>query len=160
MDKINQILVHPVWKESYEKIQELEKERIFCGHDLEHFLDVARIAYIETLERNLNISREKIYSAALLHDIGRHLEYIQGIPHNEASCVLAEGILKDCGFEAEDRKEILDAIRAHRSKETGQQDSLSGVLYRADKKSRKCLVCRAQEQCNWSQKKKNLTITI
>ena len=77
MDKINQILAHPVWKESYEKIQELEKERIFCGHDLEHFLDVARIAYIETLERNLNISREKIYSAALLHDIGRHLEYTQ-----------------------------------------------------------------------------------
>lgn len=160
MERINQICCHPLWKESYEKIQELEKDRIFCGHDMVHFLDVARIAYIETLERRLGISRELIYSAALLHDIGRHLQYTRNIPHEQGSCILAEQILKDCGYEEEDRKQVLEAIRAHRSKETEKLDNLAGVLYRADKKSRKCLFCRARKECDWPEKKKNLVVSV
>lgn len=47
-----------------------KKDRIFCGHDMGHLLDVARLAWIFNLEANQEISKERIYAAALLHDIG------------------------------------------------------------------------------------------
>ena len=40
-----------------------------------HLLDVARLAWIFNLEANQEISKERIYAAALLHDIGRHIQY-------------------------------------------------------------------------------------
>ena len=76
-----------------EQIRVLEQDRIFCRHDTTHFLDVARIAYIENLENGLGLAKEEIYAAALLHDIGRHLQYTRGIPHEQASAMEAEGIL-------------------------------------------------------------------
>lgn len=160
MEKVNKICNHPVWKHSLAKIQELEKERIFCRHDTGHFLDVARIAYIESLEKNLHISKEKIYAAAMLHDIGRHLQYLQQIPHDQGSAVIAEKILKDCGFEEEEQEEILSAILMHRTPETRFSDNLAGLIYRADKKSRMCVFCSACQECNWSTEKKNLVITV
>ena len=71
MDRVNRIWRHPVYQEHYKKIQELESERIFCRHTPEHFLDVARLMYIYALEEHLELSKELIYAAALLHDIGR-----------------------------------------------------------------------------------------
>lgn len=160
MEKVNKICSHPLFLSSLAKIQELEKERIFCRHNTEHFLDVARIAYIENLEKNLHISKEKIYAAAMLHDIGRHLQYLQGIPHERGSAMIAEKILKDCGFEKEEQEEILSAIMGHRTPETRVSDNLAGLLYRADKKSRICAFCSACQECNWSTEKKNLVITV
>ncbi len=160
MERVNQICSHPLWKDSLKKIQELEQDRIFCRHTIEHFLDVARIAYIETLEKDLHLSKEIIYAAALLHDIGRHLEYTQGIPHEEGSFQIAEAILKECGFEKEEQEKILSAIQAHRMQETGFADNLAGILYRADKKSRNCAFCAAFQECNWDREKKNLIITV
>ena len=69
MERIHAICNHPVWKESIKKIQALEQERIFCKHNPQHFLDVARLAWIENLEKNLGIEKELIYAAGLLHDI-------------------------------------------------------------------------------------------
>lgn len=158
MDKVNKICRHPLWRESLEAIQELEKERIFCRHDITHFLDVARIAYIENLEKSLGISREWIYTAALLHDIGRHRQYLEGIPHDIASMQIAEEILKDCGFEEQAQEEILHAIGAHRVKDTVGEDNLADLLYKADKKSRNCLFCPACSECNWSDEKKNMLL--
>ena len=106
MERVNRICSHPLWQESLEKIEVLEKERIFCGHNMAHFMDVARIAYIENLERGLGISKETIYGAALLHDIGRHLQYLEGIPHEEGSGALAEGILEDRGFQGQEKAGI------------------------------------------------------
>lgn len=160
MDKINQICSHPLWKNSLNKIQELEKDRIFCRHNTEHFLDVARIAYIENLERGLHIEKDLIYAAALLHDIGRHLQYLEKIPHDQGSASVAEEILKDCEFVPEDRREILSAILMHRNPETKNLDNLAGLIYRADKKSRICLFCPVCKECNWSEEKKNLVVTI
>ena len=74
---------------------------------------MARIAYIENLENGLGLAKEEIYAAALLHDIGRHLQYTKGIPHEQASAMEAEGILKDCGFAKEERERILGAILQH-----------------------------------------------
>lgn len=160
MERVNRICSHPLWKESLKKIQELEQKRIFCRHTMEHFLDVARIAYIETLEKDLHISKEVIYGAALLHDIGRHLEYTQDIPHEQGSLQIAEEILKECGFEKEEQKEILSAIQGHRRQETRFANDLAGIIYRADKKSRNCAFCAAFQECNWEREKKNLIITV
>lgn len=84
MDRVNQIWRHPVYQEHYKKIQELESERIFCRHTPEHFLDVARLMYIYALEKHLELPKELIYAAALLHDIGRAQQYQYNIPHDIA----------------------------------------------------------------------------
>ena len=81
-----------------------------------HLLDVARLAWIFNLEANQEISKERIYAAALLHDIGRHIQYENGTPHQIAGLPIAEQILTDCGFYPEEMKEILYAIENHATK--------------------------------------------
>ena len=97
MERVNQILQHTLYQSCRRQIDEKEKDRIFCGHDMGHLLDVARLAWIFNLEANQEISKERIYAAALLHDIGRHIQYEQEIPHSKAGVPIAEKILKDCG---------------------------------------------------------------
>ena len=155
MERVNKICEHPVWKEQMAQLEELEQKRIFCKHGIEHLLDVARIAYIENLENHIGIVKELIYAAALLHDIGRGLQYTQGMPHDQAGAKLAEEILRDCGFDGEEQQEILDAISSHRDIQSRDCRKLAGVLYRADKRSRMCGFCKASGECNWSEEKKN-----
>ena len=160
MERIHKIWEHPLYQEQFQALQKAESERIFCNHTLEHFLDVARIAYIENLEQEYAVSKDLIYAAALLHDIGRHLQYTEGVSHEEASAQLAETILTDCGFTGTETEEILQAIRLHRYPGTAENTGLPGLLYRADKKSRACGFCKAKGQCNWPEEKKNLKLTI
>ena len=84
MKAIEEIRNHPLYVESYKKLEHAEQERIFCCHQMEHLLDVARIAYIKSLEQKLEIRKEVIYAAALLHDIGKYRQYTEGIPHEKA----------------------------------------------------------------------------
>ena len=158
MERVNAICRHKLWRDSVREIAQLERDRRFCRHDLVHFLDVARLAYIENLERGLGVDKELIYAAALLHDIGRHLQYTQNIPHDQASAQLAEVILADCGFSKAERTEVEDAILQHRGQQDRQREGLAGLLYRADKASRACLFCPAEPECNWSLDKKNMKI--
>ena len=160
MDRLDKICSHPLWQKCLDEIGRLEEDRIFCRHDVQHFLDVARIAYIENLEQEYAVSKDLIYAAALLHDIGRHLQYTEGVSHEEASAQLAETILTDCGFTGTETEEILQAIRLHRNPGTAENTGLPGLLYRADKKSRACGFCKAKGQCNWPEEKKNLKLTI
>ena len=160
MQRVNSICSHPLWKSCVSKIRDLERERIFCCHDTSHFLDVARIAWIENLEKRLAISREMIYAAAMLHDIGRHMQYMQGVPHDEGSVSIASDILKDSGFDEKEQAEILSAIRMHRNPDAASRDDLAGIIYRADKKSRICAFCSASDKCNWPESKKNMKITV
>ena len=160
MQRVNSICSHPLWKSCVSKILDLERERIFCCHDTSHFLDVARIAWIENLEKRLAISREMIYAAAMLHDIGRHMQYMQGVPHDEGSVSIASDILKDSGFDEKEQAEILSAIRMHRNPDAASRDDLAGIIYRADKKSRICAFCSASDKCNWPESKKNMKITV
>ncbi|MBU5454410.1 HD domain-containing protein [Caproiciproducens sp. MSJ-32] len=155
MEKVNKILSHPKYKKLLEELKLLEKNRIFCKHSLIHFLDVARIAYIEVLEKGLNYKKEVIYAIALLHDIGRVIEYKEGIPHNIASAELAREILKDIEFSEEDKDMILKCIIDHRNENT---DCLSKIIYDADKFSRNCFDCVARDLCKWSEDKKNKII--
>lgn len=167
MRRVNRILEHPLYKAALRDIEEAEKERIFCRHDMEHFLSVARIAHIYNLQEKAGFEQELIYAAALLHDIGRAAEYADGTPHQEAGARLAEQILSECGFSGESRQMILYAIRFHRQGAAGtaageaqaeKNRHLEEYLYRADKKSRLCFSCKAQQECNWKMEKRNLAI--
>lgn len=156
MDRVNQIWKHPLYQTELHKLQLLEADRKFCRHTPEHFLDVARLAYIRALEENYSVSKELIYCTALLHDIGRARQYEDGTPHDEAGAVIAEQILKELGFSPEEIQAIVSAIRGHRA-ETNQT-ILGQLIYRADKKSRNCFSCKAEPECYWSSAKKNMTI--
>ena len=156
MDRVNQIWKHPLYQTELHKLQLLEADREFCRHTPEHFLDVARLAYIRALEENYSVSKELIYCTALLHDIGRARQYEDGTPHDEAGAVIAEQILKELGFSPEEIQAIVSAIRGHRA-ETNQT-ILGQLIYRADKKSRTCFSCKAEPECYWSSAKKNMTI--
>ena len=78
MDRVNAILNHKTYRKYYDQIEKIEKDRIFCRHQMPHLLDVARIAYITNLERNLGYDREVIYAAAILHDIGKSFSMKSG----------------------------------------------------------------------------------
>ena len=157
MKRVQAVWEHPLYQQNLKDLTRLEADRVFCRHTPEHFLDVARLAYIFALERKLNCSRELIYCTALLHDIGRAEQYITGTPHDEAGVRIAETILSDLDFSSEEKESILSAIEEHRS--SGKETSiLSQLIYEADKKSRNCFLCEAEPQCYWSPQKKNMTI--
>ena len=157
MERVNKILRHPVFAEHLARLETLEQARIFCRHGLPHLLDVARMMWIAALERQLPLSREGGYAAALLHDLGRVEQMEAGIPHHQASAGLAARILPDAGFCGEEIALIQDAIASHRS--DGGENNLGQLLYWADKKSRACWVCPAKNECNWPDEKKNREIT-
>lgn len=156
-DKINSILRNTYFRESLRKLNNLEENRVFCIHGIEHSMDVARIGYIISLEQNLNISKELIYGAALLHDLGRVMEYEKDIPHDKGSVILATRILKESLYSKEECEDIIKAISSHRVKES-EKSVLGDILYKSDKLSRMCFGCNAKSKCHWSDEKKNLEI--
>ncbi len=158
MKRINKILEHQDYQTYLKKIAFHEKDRIFCGHDMSHFLDVARIGYILIMEDGLSLSKELIYAAGLLHDIGRFLQYEKGQAHEIASGHLAQAILSDCGFSDKEGQLIIQAIVDHRNQSIKEDKTLSGYLYKADKMSRACHSCPAEKDCHWNKEKKNMTL--
>ena len=158
MERIEKILNHDLFKYYVLENEKEEKNRLFCHHDMGHFLDVARIARILNLEEKAGLDAEIVYAAALLHDIGRHLQYREKISHEEASAMLAPRILQECGYKEEEQEEILFAIAAHRDREKASERTLAEILYRADKLSRPCFCCKQESNCNWKQEKKNRTL--
>lgn len=157
-DRINLIIENPSFQYNLRCIVELEKHREFCRHDMQHFLDVARLMYIMNLENNLNIPKYLIYATALLHDIGRGEQYEKGTPHHTAGVEIAKNILQQCKYDTKEIEEILEAIGNHRDN-TEKLNSLSHLLYKCDKLSRNCIHCKATEGCKWPIEKKNLKIT-
>ncbi len=155
MERIQRILAHSFYRECLSKIAEWEKTRPFCGHDMTHFLDVARIAMIFNLKEHCNLSQEMIYAAALLHDVGRFVQYEDGTDHAQASARLAPSILEECGYTKEESTQIVEAIANHRNSEIAEDSDLKGLIYRADKASRPCYGCLMEPECDWPKKKKN-----
>lgn len=161
MERINWILNHPLYTSSYNQLKDLEKDRIFCCHQMPHLLDVARIAYIRNLEEQLGLDKELIYAASLLHDIGKGKQYKEKIPHEIASEAIAEKILsampEHLAFSFDEQQMILTAIRSHR-KLPSDASVLDKLLYESDKASRNCFCCSSSKECNWNQEKKNKEI--
>ena len=158
MERIDRILKHDLFLYHLHANETAEAQRRFCRHNIVHFLDVARIGMIINLEECLGLDKEWIYAAALLHDMGKHIQYEDGTPHEIASGEIAPKILGDCGFDEEESAMIVDAILSHRDVAAASERNLKGVLYRADKASRSCFACAAEGECNWKDGKKNLQI--
>ena len=158
MDRVHRILDHPLFLRELAAIEEAEHDRIYCGHNLAHLLDVARIAWILNLERDLGLAKDLVYGTALLHDLGRAAEYSQGIPHDRASVELARTILPQAGYEPKEVKDVERAILGHRGQGPEDEGPLASLLFEADKKSRACFACPARESCKWPEDKKNATI--
>lgn len=157
MENTNIIMFNEEYVKLLNDLEEFEIERPFCKHDLPHFLDVARICYIMVLEEGLDISKDLIYTTALLHDIGRIIQYRDGTDHDKASADIAEKLLPLTSFNEEEREMILDCIRKHREKQTSTP--FNEIFYKADKLSRICFRCSAYDICYWSEEKKNHRIT-
>lgn len=152
MKRLSYIMNHPEYQKAYRQIRDLERERIFCLHDTEHFLAVSRIAYILVLEQQLDVKKDVVYAAGFLHDIGRAEQYTGGTPHEEAGMAIASEVLKESPYDTKERKTILRLLESHRRPDS---DELSCLFYRADKLSRDCRNCRARKECYWPEEKKN-----
>ncbi len=160
MEKVNEICNHPIYMEYLSAIELWEKDRVYCGHGLEHFLDVARIGYILILEQGLDVTKEVVYGYGLLHDLGRAEQYATGEPHDIASVRLAKRILEDTSYTEAERYQIIEAIKHHRDDAYGHLTTFEGLMYKADKASRACYSCKAADHCNWSHNKKNKRIEV
>ncbi len=158
MKRVNEIINNHQYRKHLQQIEEAEANRCFCLHNMGHFLDVARIAMVMNLEEQLNIDKELIYATGLLHDIGRHMQYADGTPHDIASADIAPSILQECNFQKEEIKLIIDAISSHRNPLIMEEKTLRGIIYKADKASRACFACDMELQCNWEQKNKNINV--
>lgn len=159
MERVNCILKSNDYQFNLNKNIEAEAERIFCKHDITHFLDVARIAYIINLEEQLGFKKDIIYAAALLHDIGKWKQYIDQIPHSIHSAKIAQHILPQCGYNEDEIRIIVEGIINHQGY-TIEDKSFCRLIYTGDKKSRKCFDCSAQSLCNWESEKKNNNLII
>ena len=163
MPRVDAILNHPVYRERLSRLAELERDRVWCRHGIDHLLAVARIMWIENLERELGLDRELIYATALLHDIGRADEYETAEPHDLAGDRRAAEILgslpADTCFSDGEVTQVRRATLGHRG---AREDAtaLERLLFRADKASRACYACEVREGCKWPEDKMNLTVCI
>ena len=96
MERFQKIVWHEKYKETYERLQQLEIDRKFCGHDIEHFLSVARISYLMILEKRLPVSKDIIYATALLHDLGRHRDMKEESESFASIFYRADKLSRDC----------------------------------------------------------------
>jgi len=159
MARVNQLLDLEDYISFMDKIDALEKERIFCKHGFAHGLNVARIAYAYLLEKGeLLLPKETVYAAAFLHDIGRWLEYETGEDHAEASARLALPLIKACQFSLHETHVILSGIREHRRDPEDDLTPLGEALALADDWARDCRHCSVQTQCYKHNKVMNLVI--
>ena len=163
MKRVNAIFRHPLYQTYYRQLEEAEQGRIFCRHQMTHLMDVARIAYIRSLEEGLGLDREVIYAAAVLHDIGKVLQYEEGLPHEitgeKIAAEILDGLAGENAFSETEKAMILTAIRGHR-KLRDEPEVLERLLYESDKASRMCFACPAEPQCDWNEEKKNKEIRI
>ncbi|AEV28817.1 putative domain HDIG-containing protein [Sphaerochaeta pleomorpha str. Grapes] len=146
METVEKILAHPQFWAYLELNAEAEKDRVYCKHDYQHALDVARVAYCIVLERHLSIDKDLLYATALLHDIAKWKQYALGSDHAEEGAVLAGQILSDIGLDKDTTASILCAIRTHRAKD-GEKSLLGEVLYESDKACRPCISCKSLKGC-------------
>lgn len=178
MERVDAILAHPVFCRELAAIEEAERDRRFCRHGLAHLLDVARVAWILVLEEGLEFERDLVYAAALLHDIGRGMQYSRGVSHDVAGVEIAREILgtvePDRRFSSSEQCAILAAVRGHRGAsgrgepacvdadctEADHSAALARVIRVADHASRACFACPARGECYWPDEKKNLTLRI
>lgn len=148
LSRVNKLIDHPLYENYMQKITEAETQRAYCKHGFDHSLAVARIAHAYLLEQGEpSVSKEVIYAAALLHDIGRWVEYETGEDHAQASAALARPILDEGGFKPDEIKIIETGIREHRAHAGENLSVLGRALALADDWARDCRGCEAKKDC-------------
>lgn len=163
MPRVQAVWEHPVFQRELARLGALEQDRVFCRHGVRHLLDTARIMWVRVLELGLDVDREVVYAAALLHDVGKAEQYEMGEPHELAGERLAGEILaslpEGSRFSDAERTAMLTAIRGHR-RLRADAEPLEWLLYQADKASRACFACppEVRAACSWPDEKKNLAI--
>lgn len=158
MKRVNDIIYNKLFLRTLKQIDQFEENRLFCRHNMEHLLSVARIMLLFAKEEELILDQEVVYATALLHDLGRVVQYENGDNHAQAGLALAQEILAQCHYTREEQTKILTAIGRHNEKETS--DTLSYLLKKADKLSRNCFLCPVYQDCYWPEQEKNRGITI
>lgn len=165
MERLNKILETSTYKEIVAGITEFERERQYCRHTMQHFVDTARICYILFLEDKgeasptgtdcLYLTKEVIYAAGMLHDIGRLQQYQTGIDHAVKGAEIAGELLGQAHFSQGEIDLITAAIREHR-RLPANPTYLGLKLYQADKLSRPCYHCHVFDKCRKKDVVKNL----
>ncbi|MCL6561001.1 MAG: HD domain-containing protein [Firmicutes bacterium] len=159
MERVERVLEDPFYRECLACNADRESGRIFCRHDFQHMLDVARIAYIMVLEAceperiadscnlaSLPALREAVYAAGLVHDIARWIQYDTGEDHALAGARLAGPLLVRAGFNTVEVGLVTSAVREHRS--SAEKTTLLGkILCLADDLSRPCGRCAVKGEC-------------
>lgn len=168
MPYVAALLLDADYRERVRRLEALEADRIYCRHNMAHFMDVARLAWIRNLEENRRLDREMIYLYALLHDMGRVAEYEQGISHAQASAGYAGEIFSRLGYPADRGRVICTAILSHRGSsqryrsgsrqnepKTEEAEAFADLMRWADHASRMCFCCPAQRDCKWEEERRN-----
>lgn len=169
MKYVDRILKNELFIRTMKEVKEYETGRIYCHHEIEHALDVCRMAWILYLEKHLDVrlsgeewqqKKEHIYVTGLLHDIGRARQYATGEHHSIAGVRLAEQILHEIGYPDEMIRETLEIVSEHHGREekNRSEERLCYYIERADHLSRNCFCCDASDSCKWKEEEKNQTI--
>ncbi len=149
----NRLLHHPPYIQLLRDIDALEAQRIYCRHNLPHFLAVARIAARLNVTHSLGYDEDALYLAALLHDVGR--AHPDCIPHREESARLAAELLSAIDYPAKERAMVISAIQDHHYRGKDRPRTFAELLSLADNLSRDCYLCPARDDCYWPETRKN-----
>ncbi len=165
MEYTKKLLNSSHFLELQREIRILERKRIYCKHEIDHLLDVCRIAWIMYLEKNLQKGidiiekeKDKIYLSGLLHDIGRVAQYQTGEHHAEAGVRIAGELLEEIGYPSTLQSEILQIISGHHGRGYPVEDTIASYICQADHLSRNCFLCEATGTCKWEENEKNRNV--
>jgi dihydrofolate synthase/folylpolyglutamate synthase len=159
LKRCSRILNDSEFQQILSGIETAEADRIYCKHGIAHLMEVARAGYIINLENKLDIPKDIIFAAALMHDIGRLAQYNEGVSHHEASAETAAKILPRCGYTPDEVRLILEAVKAHKQAPEAIKN-LSDIIAEADKRTRLCMLCNAQDTCKWNDDEKNFELIM
>lgn len=158
MKRVDNIIHHELFRNALCEMNQWEEDRIFCRHNIEHLLSVARIMLLMATEEGISIQKDVLYATAFLHDLGRIYQYQNGEDHTIAGIHLAQDILRESSYTQEEQEAMIEAILDHNKKDASNE--LGRLLQKADKLSRNCFLCPAREECYWAEMEKNQGVIL
>jgi uncharacterized protein len=115
----------------YQAARRLYDKDTFYHHNLEHVSrDLYRSLVIAADEGSVDYS--VLIPSVLLHDVGFCDPDYKHLGHDVAGARLAEGLVRDLGYEKENIQAICHCIRAHKGKAEAPQTLEAKILFDAD----------------------------
>lgn len=153
MSYLARLLALESYRQALRALEDQEADRIYCKHNLDHFLDVARVTMLVCADFDIPADKDVVYLAALMHDLGR-LDKGQA-DHPVASAQLADQWLEAIDFPADRRPEVIRLIEGHGWRGPAVPSNLLEAFSLADSLSRPCYQCPATDSCHWPADRKN-----